>query len=85
MFLPIRCSHCVITGYCQSGNNWPNSKLGTNQVRIMAVCEIVNRPEEFRAEPDVKNKFDGQAGPHYVVQHVGTSALVAFSAGVRVL
>ena len=51
----------------------------------MAVCEIVNRPEEFRAEPDVKNKFDGQAGPHYVVQHVGTSALVAFSAGVRVL
>ena len=51
----------------------------------MAVCEIVNRPEEFRAEPDVENKFDGRAGPHYVVQHVGKSALFTLSAGVRVL
>ena len=49
----------------------------------MAVCEIVNRPEEFRAEPDVENKFDGRAGPHYVVQHVGKSALFALSARVR--
>eukprot|EP00656_Telonema_subtile_P032953 TRINITY_DN3629_c0_g1_i1.p1 TRINITY_DN3629_c0_g1~~TRINITY_DN3629_c0_g1_i1.p1 ORF type:complete len:774 (-),score=253.76 TRINITY_DN3629_c0_g1_i1:113-2434(-) len=61
-------------GYCTPGNSWPSSALGVSQVKIMAVCEMINRPEAFRGAPNVSTtKYKGRNGncPHYVVQHVG--------------
>ena len=73
-------------GYCGPGDIWPNSKLGDKQVKIMAVCEIVNRPEEFRGAPGFTSKFGGSyAGscPRYVVQHVGESLSLLVSETVQ--
>lgn len=53
--------------------SWPNSALGTTGMCIMAVCEMVNRPESFVGAPGVSSKIQGYSSnsPHYVVQHVG--------------